>query len=261
MVLDGSGNLYFADTYHNLIRKLIPSAASPVTSAPPTAPPLAVANAASLLPGPVAPGETLTITGLGLGPEAGVAGGLDASGLLANLVGETEVRFDGIPAPVFYAQASQVNVQAPYTIAGNASTGVEVRYKGQPAGTATLAVTAAAPALFSAVSNQDGSLNSQTQPAARGTVITLDGTGEGLTDGANISGQAATAPYPKPKIPATLTIGSVYAEVLYLGSAPGLVGTLQINARVPGGFVPPGPAGAQLSVGTASSPPITIWLQ
>jgi uncharacterized protein (TIGR03437 family) len=261
LVLDGSGNLYFADTNHNLIRKLIPSAAGPVTSVPVTAPPLSVANAASLLPGPVAPGETLTITGLGLGPEAGVAGGLDASGLLANLAGGTEVRFDGVPAPVFYAQASQVNVQAPYTIAGDTSTNIEVRYNGQSAGTATLAVAAAAPALYPAVANQDGSLNSQTQPAPRGSVVTVYGTGEGLTDGANISGQAATTPCPKPKLAATLAIGSVNAELLYLGSAPNLVGTLQINARVPGGFVPPGPANAQLTVGTATSPAITIWLQ
>jgi uncharacterized protein (TIGR03437 family) len=162
---------------------------------------------------------------------------------------------------VYYAQASQVNVQAPYTIAGNTSTNVEVWYNGQSAGTITLAITPAAPALYPAIANQDGSLNSQTQPAARGSVVTLYGTGDGLTDGANISGQAAAAPYPKPKLPATLTIGSVNAEVLYLGSAPGLVGTLQINARVPGGFVPPGSADAQLTIGTVTSPAITIWLQ
>jgi uncharacterized protein (TIGR03437 family) len=92
-------------------------------------------------------------------------------------------------------------------------------------------------------------------------VVTVYGTGEGLTDGANISGQAATTPYPKPKLAATLAIGSVNAELLYLGSAPNMVGTLQINVRVPGGFVPPGPANAQLTVGTATSPAITIWLQ
>jgi uncharacterized protein (TIGR03437 family) len=261
MVLDGSGNLYFADTNNNLIRKLIPAAATMVTPVPVTVTPLSVVNAASLTPGPVAPGETLTITGLGLGPETGVAGGMDLSGLLANLVGGTEVRFDGIPAPVFYAQASQVNVQAPYTIAGNTSTNIEVRYNAQAAGTVVLAVVTSAPALYPAVANQDGSLNSRTQPAARGSVVTLYGTGEGLTDGANVSGQAAAAPYPKPKLEARLTIGSVNAELLYLGSAPGLVGTLQVNARVPGGFVPPGPADAQLTVGTAASPPITVWLQ
>jgi hypothetical protein len=44
MFLDRSGNLYFADTNHNLIRELIPSAASPVTSVSPTVAPLAVVN-------------------------------------------------------------------------------------------------------------------------------------------------------------------------------------------------------------------------
>jgi uncharacterized protein (TIGR03437 family) len=58
-----------------------------------------------------------------------VTGGWDASELLANLVGGSEVRFDGIPAPVFYAQARQVNVQAPCSIAPTIN--LEVRDNGQ----------------------------------------------------------------------------------------------------------------------------------
>jgi len=62
-------------------------------------------------------------------------------------------------------------------------------------------------------------------------------------------------------LPVTLTIAGVPAEILFAGSAPGLVGVMQVNARAPGGFVPSGPARVQLAVGTAVSPPLTIWLE
>jgi hypothetical protein len=39
------------------------------------------------------------------------------------------------------------------------------------------------------------------------------------------------------------------------------VGTIQINARVRGGFVPAGRTAVQLTVGTATAPPLTIWLK
>ena len=260
LVLDGSGNLYVADTNNNLVRRLVPQAE--VAPEPVTLPTeLSAVNAASLLPGPVAPGETVVIFGLGLGPGAGVAGTTDVAGLMANLAGGTEVRFDGVAAPVFYAQSGQVNVQVPYTIAGASVTNVEVRYNGQRVGMVALPVADAAPALFPVVVNQDGTPNSATEPATRDSVITLYGTGEGLTDGPNIAGKAAAAPYPQPKLAVTLAAAGVGAEILYAGSAPGLVGTLQINARIPGGFVPGGQIVLQLTVGTAAAPPLTIWLK
>ena len=101
----------------------------------------------------------------------------------------------------------------------------------------------------------------ETEPAARYSVITLYGTGEGLTDGPNISGKAAAAPYPRPKLPVRLTVAGIDAEILFAGSAPGLVGTIQINARLPGGFVPVGQVAVQLTVGTAAAPPLTILLK
>ena len=91
--------------------------------------------------------------------------------------------------------------------------------------------------------------------------MTLFGTGEGLTDRPNLSGQTAAAPYAHPKLPVTLTVAGIPAQILYAGSAPGLVGMLQINARLPGGFVPSGQVAVELTVGTALSPPISIWLK
>jgi uncharacterized protein (TIGR03437 family) len=53
----------------------------------------------------------------------------------------------------------------------------------------------------------------------------------------------------------------VNAEILFAGSAPDMIGVLQINARIPGGFVAPGQAAAALTVGTTTAPPITVWLK
>jgi uncharacterized protein (TIGR03437 family) len=259
LYLDGAGDLYFADTGNNRVRRLVPGAAPPPAQV--AMPPLSAVGAASLSPGPVAPGEIIVIFGAGLGPESGVAGALDSSGMLANLLSGAEVRFDGVPAPVFYAQFGQINVQVPYTVAGNTATHVQALYQGSPSGSLDLLVVDAAPAVFPVVVNPDGSTNSAIAPAALGSILTFYGTGEGLTDGPNVSGQAAADPYPRPRLPVTLTVAGFPAEILYAGSAPGTVGLLQVNARLPAGFIPTGQAVAELAVGSAVAPHFTIWLK
>jgi uncharacterized protein (TIGR03437 family) len=91
--------------------------------------------------------------------------------------------------------------------------------------------------------------------------MTLYATGEGLTDGPNLAGIPAQAPYPHPLLPIALTIAGVDAEILFAGSAPDMIGVLQIDARVPGGFVAPGEAAVALTIGAAKAPPVTIWLK
>ena len=54
-------------------------------------------------------------------------------------------------------------------------------------------------------------------------------------------------------LPVTLRIGGNPSEILLRGGAPGLVGMMQINARVPDGFVPTGILPVVLTVGHASS--------
>jgi uncharacterized protein (TIGR03437 family) len=261
LLVDSAGNVYFADSANNRIRRLLPAASVPSNPVADPLTTLAVVNAASLAQGPVAPGESVTIYGTAIGPDTGVAGTLLSTGLFGTLLGGAEVRFDGVPAPLFYAQAGQINAQVPYTVAGASSTHVELFYQNQPAGSMDVAVAAAAPGLFPAVVNQDGSTNSRTAPASRGTVVTLYATGDGLTNGANIAGLPAAPPYATPAARITLSIGGVNAQLLYAGSAPGLVGLLQINAVVPGSFVPPGQAMVTLTVGAVTSPVLSIWLQ
>jgi uncharacterized protein (TIGR03437 family) len=259
LFLDGAGDLYFADTGNNRIRRLVPDPVAPAPVIQPAA--ITVVNAISLSAGAVAPGEIAAIFGVGLGPDSGATGALDAQGVLPGTLDGVEVRFDGTPAPVFYAQSGQVNVQVPYAVAGSDSVSVEVRYQGKVAGAASVPVAPSAPAMLALASNADGSPNAESAPAARSSWMTFYATGEGLTDGANLAGIPAQAPYPHPLLPIALTIAGVDAEILFAGSAPDMIGVLQIDARVPGGFVGPGEAAVALTVGTVTAPPVTIWLR
>jgi uncharacterized protein (TIGR03437 family) len=56
-------------------------------------------------------------------------------------------------------------------------------------------------------------------------------------------------------------VAGIAAQLLYAGEAPNFAGLLQVDAVIPGGFVPSGPVAVQLTVGVAVSPLFTVWLQ
>jgi uncharacterized protein (TIGR03437 family) len=266
IALDGSGNVYVADTGKNLVWKLTPGGGSSSTQGTGTPAPnsqLAAVSAAGGQAGAVAPGELISIYGLGLGPQTGVTATLDSAGMLPSSLGGTEVQFDGTAAPILYAQMGQVNAQVPYSVVPGSNTNVVVLYNGQQVGTLALPVASTASALFPVVVNPDGSINSQSNPAPQNSIITLYGTGEGLSNGVNVAGLPApmTAPFPQPQGAVSLTVAGMPAQILFAGSAPGLVGLIQVNARTPGAFVPSGQVPVVLTVGGVSSPPITMWSQ
>ena len=123
-------------------------------------------------------------------------------------------------------------------------------------------MTDSAPGLFSlnaqgfgplAVFNSDSSLNSLTNPAARGDFVFFYASGEGLTNPVPADGELAGAVAPTPQLQVTVTIGGQQAEVIYAGGLPGVTaGVMQINARVPT-TVPSGFLPIVLTVGSHSS--------
>lgn len=107
---------------------------------------------------------------------------------------------------------------------------------------------------FASVFNQDGTVNSASNPAPRGSVVVFFGTGEGQTAPAGSDGAITGAPPPKPALLVSMRIGGKPADLLYAGEAPQLVsGVLQVNATVPNDAYP-GNASVYLVVGDAASP-------
>jgi uncharacterized protein (TIGR03437 family) len=223
--------------------------------------PAGVLNAASLLPGPVAPGEIVTLLGSGIGPRIAQQ---PAGSPSSTILGGTSVQFDGTPAPLLYAGPNQINTVVPFGVAGNSSAQMQITSQGQTVASLVLAVSATAPAIFTAdgsgagagaILNQDSTANSPSNPAEKGSVVSLFATGAGQTDPAGVDGQIAGTVLSKPALPVSVQIDGLDARVLYAGAAPGLIaGLLQINcvvpANAPSGYSLP----VVLTIGQTSSP-------
>jgi uncharacterized protein (TIGR03437 family) len=146
-----------------------------------TAPTITAAvNAASYVGASIAPGEMIVIFGSNLGPAqlAGLAIGPD--GRLTTTLSGARVLFDGTPAPLVYASATQISAMVPFGVAGRPSSNVQVSYNGILSAPVSVPLKAAAPGVFSAdasgrgqgaITNADGTLNGAANPAAPGNHI------------------------------------------------------------------------------------------
>jgi len=222
-----------------------------------------IVNGASYAEAMVSAGEIVTLTGSNIGPSALMLAAIDqTTGRIATTLSGTRVLFDGVPAPLVYVSATQVSAIVPYEVAGKTSTSVQMEFNGRTSATLQIRVVAAVPGLFSAdasgqgqgaILNQDGSYNSDSNPAHPGDIITLFGTGEGQTVPPGVSGQIAATSLPKPVLPVSITIGGLTAELAYYGAAPNLVvGLFQITTRLPDG-ISPGDEQVVVTVGSAQS--------
>jgi uncharacterized protein (TIGR03437 family) len=177
------------------------------------------------------------------------------------MVAQTRVLFDGIAAPIIYASSGQTAVVVPYEIAGHAATEVVVEYQGVQSSQVSVPVAAAAPGIFTALSNGTGQgavlnadygANAAGNAAARGSVVMVYMTvgGENGQDGMLATG-AAQHP-----LPVTATVGGQSAQVLYAGPSPGLIwGVTQVNLIVPAAVTPGNAVPLAITVGGVQSQP------
>jgi uncharacterized protein (TIGR03437 family) len=151
--------------------------------------------------------------------------------------------------PVLYAQSRQINAVAPIALAGKSATKVTVTYNDQQFGPVSSPVTFGSPGIFrlhvgqsaqAVAANEDWTLNGPSNPAARGSVVTIWATGYGPTDPACAIG-GLNDPQAEPLstgISALLFDGGLF-DAIYAGSAPDLVcGVVQINFQVPANATP-----------------------
>jgi uncharacterized protein (TIGR03437 family) len=235
--------------------------------------PTSIVNAGSNVPGAIAPGEVITIYGNNIGPPTPASGAANASGFFETTLSDTRVLFDGIPSPLTYVSSGQINAVVPYEIAGRASTTLVVQYKNTPSSSISLRVADSAPGIFvlnvagqGAILNQNGTVNGVANPAQKDSIVVIYATGEGSTNPPGTTGLRIPADgsvLKRPLLPLSVTIGGRTAEVLYAGSAPGLIsGALQINVRVPLDAPSSGAVPVVLTVGSSSSQGLaTVALQ
>ncbi len=223
-----------------------------------------IMNAASYATGGVAPGEMITIFGSGLGPATLAPLQTDQRGYVSTALGGTQVLFDGTPAPLIYSLAGQVSAVVPYETFGKSSTQVQVVFQGQSSSTVSVPVVTAIPGVFTlnssgsgpgAIVNQNGTVNSATNPASAGSIVMIFATGEGETNPDGTDGKPDGFPAPTPIAqPVSATIGGLNADVQYAGGVAGLVaGFFQVNVRVPSGVPAGGALPVILSIGGKSS--------
>jgi uncharacterized protein (TIGR03437 family) len=232
---------------------------------PPVVAASGIVSGASFLRGSVAPGMIVSIFGGGLGPPEGASLELDGGGQVKSQLKGTRVLFNDVPAPLIFISPTQIAAVAPYALDGNATLRVVVESQGLRSAPADLTVAPSAPGLFTlnsngagggAILNQDGSINTPSNPAERGSIIVLFGTGEGQTEPGGQDGRIAAETPPRPRLPVAVTIGGRTSEVMYAGGAPGLVsGVIQVNARLPADLPQAGDVPVILQVGSATSQP------
>jgi uncharacterized protein (TIGR03437 family) len=232
-----------------------------------------VLNIASLAAGPVAPGEIVSIGGTGLGPASPIS--QTPAQEVPTASGGVSALFNGIPAPLLFVSASQINAVVPYEIAGAADLSVTVTFQGQASDAYPLALADANPALLTldgsgsgpaAILNQDNSTNTRNNAAAKGSQIVIYLTGEGQTDPPGVTGKitsSSTSPWPpRPVLPVAAFINGVPAPTVFYGEAPGLIsGIMQLDVRIPG-TVPSGDLPISVSVGDkVSQTGVTVSVQ
>ena len=245
----------------------------------PTLSPSGVESAASGAPGGVSPGEIIALYGSDLGPATAVpnAGFDPSTGDLATTLGGVGVTFDGQAAPLFYVSGDQVNVQAPYELAGKVGTSIVVSYNGISSAPVSVPVLPARPGIFgyngqALILTLSGAVVNASNPASRGQSVMIFGTGPGVVNPPVPTGK------PAPGLPLPLSlatnpqaqIGGHSAVVSFAGMAPGFAGLMQINLQVPPD-APTGPnvplalsingVAAQAFIGGAPTSALTIAIQ
>jgi len=271
LAFDAKGNLYISDATQGTIWIGSPTPAPAGESPTPYLGRTGIQSAAPAnlvtligeppsppIEAPIAPGQLLRIRGVCIGPFDPVFVGYGPGGTLSTSAGGTQILFNGTAAPLITVSAGQIIAQAPFELDGQFQAPVELTYNGV-AIQSSIGVQAANPAVFTIsnqptgpaiASNQDGTLNSAANPAAKGSIVVLYATGTGQTAPPGSDGtDPPNSALPAPKLPVVATVGSQNADILYAGDAPGFVGLTQLNIRVPASIVGGGAQPITLEVG------------
>ncbi len=217
----------------------------------------------------VAPGDIVAIFGSQLAPATVSAPSLP----LATSLSSVQVLVNGVPAPLYFVSAGQINFQAPYSLAPGQVATIQVVSGSNTGNLRSVNVLASSPKLLPVATNAgsygifinlDGSLTwpanaipgCNCHPAKPGDIIVLFGIGFGLTSPAAVEGAAASGqsiPGASVSFGGGFTSGSASADSLFTGLVPGLAGLYQINVQIPPTLYPNPATSVQVKVSGAVS--------
>ncbi len=231
----------------------------------------AIVNGASYETSGFSPGAIVSIFGSLLGPQTGESFSVSSKGTLDTTLAGATITVEGIPAIPIFVQSGQINVILPYTLGTGGEANVVVQYNNLTSADFSIPLMPADVQIFTAnasgsgpgsILNQDGSVNTASNPAAPGSYVSVFGTGGGALSPAVTSGNVAGDTLSWVTLPYSATVNGELANAQYAGSAPGLVyGVYQFNVQVPAD-VPPGAAPIVLNVGASTSQPnVTVFVK
>jgi uncharacterized protein (TIGR03437 family) len=229
---------------------------------------VAVVNGASFLARfPVAPGSLASAFGTFPGASSASASALP----LPATLGGVQVLVDDTPAPLLFVSAAQVNFQVPRSVATGRRS-VRVTVGGTAVAQGTMDLLDLSPGIFitgtagnnpvGAVLNQNSSANTEANPARRGEVIQIFGTGPGalsatIADGAAAPGDPVVTTTTQP---VAGVIGGVETAADFSGMAPGFVGLWQVNVKVPDRSFISGQVQLFVKIGGLPTNVVTFWV-
>ena len=231
----------------------------------------AIVNAASYDASGFSPGVIATIFGNLLGPQNGAVFAVNSQGRLDTTLAGATVTVEGVPAIPLYVQNGQINVILPFNLGTSGQADVEVTYNGLTSAQFNIPLTPSDVQIFTAnasgsgpgsILNQDNSVNTATNPAAKGSIVSVYGTGAGAVDPGAVAGDVAGDTLSLVSLPNAATVNGRNTTVLYAGTAPTLVyGVDQFNVRLPAD-TPSGAVKIVLKVGdSASQSDVTVFVK
>jgi len=228
--------------------------------------PLGIFNAGSYAPPgfPVSPGGFVALFGNGLATAAAQAGVP-----FPTIVGQTQVKVNGVAAPVYAVSPTQVNAVVPYAVTGTTATFV-VSVNGNASNSVTVPLAATAPGVFSlstngvgdgAILHAGGSVVNYANPAMPGEIVEVFLTGLGAVNPAVHDGAAAPIkPLAVAVAPLNVYVGGLpVTSIQFQGLSPGLPSLYQLNIQIPLNL---GPGPQPLAVQTSSvfTDLVNVWV-
>jgi uncharacterized protein (TIGR03437 family) len=204
------------------------------------------------LSGQISPAEVISIYGQQIGPVSPVTA-VPTNGFYPTTLGGVVVSINGIDIPLLYVSSTQINAVVPMSAV--AST-MQVTYSSTTSPAFPLQIVNSTATAYPAVLNQDGTINSQTNPAKAGSIITFYATGFQTNFYPLADGQVATVAH---DYCGTLClVNPPTATIVYGGAAPGIVaGVTQFNVQLPS---TPSTYLVLYPFGSLNGQPVAVWV-